>query len=349
MLKIKQFTELLQSMVDYIGAHTKKLTNFSIGSVLRTILEAVSSEISELYYEMYKNFKKAIKLAIFYSFGFELKPAQKAKGVVRMYFKGQISHNVIVPKGFKFVTTITDSKSLYFESIQDVVSIPFDNYIDVPVECTTPGIDGNVPEHSIRTMLTPLAYIDYVDNEEPTGQGREEETEDECKKRFSEYIETLSKGTMDAIRYGCISTPGITGVYLEEHIGFVKAYAHDVNGELPEELKKALIENLINYRSGGTPVYVSAVLKKEIDLNISVLLSPEVSAEEYKSIITNSIKTYLNAYTVGSSLLRSELIRYIMSIDRLAIINIELENMTSDIAVKSNEVIRSGIINITIE
>jgi len=51
-LKVKKFQEILRGMVEWVSANTDKLTDFSEGSVIRTLLEAVSSSVEQAYYNM---------------------------------------------------------------------------------------------------------------------------------------------------------------------------------------------------------------------------------------------------------------------------------------------------------
>ncbi len=90
----------------------------------------------------------------------------------------------------------------------------------------------------------------------------DEETPKDRKTRFQKYIQTLSRGTREAILYGALEVDGVQGAYVDDTwIGYVRLYAHDPSGDLPEPLRQAIIQNEENYRAAGIEVDVWAVNK----------------------------------------------------------------------------------------
>lgn len=346
-LKLKTSSELLNDMIGWMVTRGSKISNFSVGSVSRTLLEAISLEMEALYYQMSKGFKHALQHSVFYSFGFSKKSAIPSTGMVTVRFKSDIPYNMVIPKGYKFSTVPVRGKVIHFASTQDVACVSGDRVAVVPVECTTPGIIGNVPAGAIKICVNPLPFTESVFNQLDFNNGAEEEDVAEVKKRFTEYIQTLSKSTIAAVQYGCLTVQGVTGVFVDERIGVLDIYVHDINGDLTPALEKAVVDTLINYRAGGIEVRVLPVTKVGIDLSIEVILAPGFDGGKYQQMIRDSVTDYLNAYTVATSLRRADLIRFIMNIDTVAIQNVSI-SLQEDVTVENSEKIRAGNIQVTV-
>lgn len=346
-LKIKTFTEILKDMALWIRTNSSTLTNFTIGSVIRTLLESVAMEVEALYFQMKKGFNWAVENAIYNSFDFTQVGALKSSGEVTLVFREELRDSVIINAGYRFAAVSTNGQSIFFKTIQDEKIPPYSSSYKVKVECETEGLVGNVSAYTISVMLTPIEYVQECYNEIAFTNGREAQTAPERKKDFSKFIKTLSKGTVGAVEYGAMSVEGITGVYVDDQIGYMNVYAHDASGELSDELKAKVLEKLIDFRSGGIEVIVLPVVKKSIDLDISVHIGKGFDEDYYQTLITSSVTSFLNSYAVSHSLINAELIRYIMSIDEDAIINASV-NLDSDIEVGNNELIHAGQINVEI-
>ena len=49
MFQIKDFASITASMINWLRANTTKVTDFNVGSVVRTMAEASAAEMEELY------------------------------------------------------------------------------------------------------------------------------------------------------------------------------------------------------------------------------------------------------------------------------------------------------------
>lgn len=346
-LQIKTFQEVLNSMVNWVK-NRSKLTNFYVGSVIRSLLEAVSIEIESIYFQMKMGFSYAIENSIFHSFDFYRKPAVRASGEVIFVFKSELPQRVVIPKGYIVSTVPIGGEIINFEVTEDTIAFAGYTSVSVNVQCLDPGTIGNVPQYSIKIALTPLSFVETLYNPNGFFNGAEEETRQERKRRFSNYIDTLAKATVDAVRYGVLSVDGVAGVYVEDNIGLVRVYVHDAQGNLPDELKAKVQENLINYRAAGVEVAVLPVVKRQVDLKIVVTLTEDADASSYQELIQNSVITFLNYFPVSKNLVKADLIRHVMNIDDLSIVN-TIVNMGDVIEVAKNEIIRPGTIEVETE
>src|ERR1700744_5744758 len=79
---IKNFEGITASLLQSISQSTTALTDYNVGSKIRTMLEAVAEELEYLYHEMFRGIIEGIDTSVYNSFDFPLLPAVSASGIV---------------------------------------------------------------------------------------------------------------------------------------------------------------------------------------------------------------------------------------------------------------------------
>lgn len=343
---MKKFKDILQDMVTWLALTNTKVTNFTVGSVVRSILEAVAIEVESLYYFIQSNFESLQENSVYNSFDFEKKPAIPATGMVTVNFNQILVQSVLFPVGTLFYTVPIDGQTIYFESTQEVIASIGTVTVDIPVQCQQTGIVGNVPSFTIRRSVQSTPIMGDIYNQNRFFTGAPEESKEERKKRFSTFVKSIARATPDAVTYGCLQVNNVTGVYIQEGIGMVYVYAHDADGNLTDQMRTDLNNTLGNYRAAGVMSFVNGVTRKPIDLNIQVLINQGYNTDTLLFKVDDLVTVYLSKFTVSKSLIKNDLIRYIMEIDKEAIANISID-LTTDVTVAPQELIRPGTINVT--
>ena len=344
-LKIKSMYTILDDLINWTTARTDKLTDFNVGSGIRTLYEAVSVQIEEFYFRMKQNVLYAITNSIYTAFEFERKVAGYASGNVTVSFRNIVPAAFTIPAGTIFSTSDVYGY-VYFESIEDTYVTTGLRSVVVKVQCKEAGTRGNVPQGAISVMVPTNSMIRYVYNESAFTNGQDAETATEHKQRFQQYINTLSKATSKAILYGTLEVEGVTGAWVDDnYVGYVIVYAHNSDGELPDTLRSDILNHLIDYRAGGIEVEVLPILKTEINSTIKVMLENEYDPEVYNTAIKNSVTNFLNDYTVGASFHVADVIHFIRSSYEDVVINVVLPN-TKDIELQKNQLVRPGSLTV---
>lgn len=344
-LKIKSMYEVLTNLIEWITARTDKITDFNIGSAARTLTEAIAIQFEEFYFAMKQNVLYAIENSVYDSFGFNLKMAEYSSGYVTIAFEEPLPSSLTFPKGTIFCTAPVYGY-IYFESTEEHYAEQGWVSTMIPVKCKTAGTIGNVPEGAITTIVTTNTIIKSISNESSFTNGINEETTTERKRRFQNYIKTLARGTADAIVYGCLEVDGVAGAWCDDnYIGYVKLYAHNSDGELPEELRQKILNNLQNYRAGGIEVEVLPIVKKPIDMSLSVMIGNDYDTETYDSLIQSLLVSTLNGYSVANNLYISDIIHTIKSAYEEIVINIVVDK-GEDTIIGDNELVRPGEITV---
>lgn len=344
-LQIKSMYDVLSNLIEWITAKTDKITDFNVGSAARTLSEAVAIQFEEFYFSMKQNVLYAIENSIYESFGFNLKIAQTASGYVTIAFEEPLPNGMTFPKGVVFCTSSIYG-FIYYESTEECYAEQGLVSIMIPVQCKTPGTVGNIPVGAITTIVTTNSIIKSVSNEAAFTNGVNEETSAERKKRFQNYIKTLARGTRDAIVYGCLEVEGVTGAWCDDdYIGYVKLYAHNSDGELPDELRLKILNNLQNYRAAGIEVEVLPIVKRPIDLTLNVMIGNDYDTDTYNELLYSLVTSRMNEYSVADNFYISDIIYVVKSAYEDVVINISV-GIGEDVILSENELIRPGTVTI---
>lgn len=345
--RVKTFNEILSDMADWITSSNSRLTNFTTGSVVRTLLESVSAEIEEMYFQIYRGFKYGVENGVYDSFDFQTIGATAATGTVMVVFKDPLQTPLVIPQGYQISTSRIYGEPIVFEVDQDYIADYGYTVIEVSVTCTQTGEIGNVAENTINSPVIRLAQVDYITNTTATSGGKEEESEQERKSRFTNFINSLQRGTANSIKYGCLSVYGVAGAYVEDGIGVVNVYVHDASGSLSAELRSELETTLLDYRPAGIYLNLLPVVTKLVDLDISITISANYDTETMALLVNSHISSYLNSFPVSKPLRVSEIIREIMNVDKYGIYDCKLNNISQDVTVFGYELVRPGDITVT--
>lgn len=345
-LKIKNVTQLFNSLATWITADNRKLSDFTVGSALRTLTESIALQLEEFYFNMKQNVEYAIETAIYTAFGFELITQEKASGYITIRFIAALENPVVIPAGTRFSTSLMNSKIVYYETTDDYIVEKGAIEAIVEASCTEYGEIGNCELNEVNNLVTVSTYIDSVTNSTRFTGGRAEETKTERQERFKLYLKSLGRATRDAIAYGVKQVSGIAGVWVDDnYIGFVNVYCHDKDGYLPSELKVKVEQALNDYRAAGVEVKVLPVVEKIVDLNVTLVVPDETEMDAYLPGIKALVESYLNDYEVADDFYKSDIITLILSNYREIVITMEIDG--DNIKTQRNELVLAGDVNVT--
>ena len=350
-LKMKSFKNILIDMTRWVSSKSERLVDFTEGSVIRTLLEAVATELEEYYFKTYINMQYAMEHSLYEAFGFELRGATPAYGNLTISLRYTPTTDFYIPKGTLFYTKGGANGTVYYETRDKfVISANKGLSQSIVVYATANGTQGNTLAGTITGMVNPMPIIATVTNEQPFTNGMEAETKEQRRERFTQFVNSRAKGTKDAIIYGTMETGNVAGCYVDDsQTGIVKVYAHDSAGNLSPETQKAIKNNLENYRCAGIPVFVIPATKKPIDVDVVIEVLPQFNDGEgvFKSRITSAIYDFFTYYTLGQDFMVSDLNAFIRNLDGIAIKNCKITEPISDVEVANNELILFG--NVSVE
>ena len=193
--------------VDYFRpTNPSPLSDINVGSVTRTISEAIGREIATVYQQINLAYKSGfIDLAegkaldfVVSILGITRKTKEFAVGLVTFFRAADSEGNITIPQGTELSTA---KGEVIFEATEPRTLQRGQARIDVPVRAGEKfkGDVGKVEAGKITTVLQVINGIDRVSNFEPTFLAAQDETDAELQLRAKAALRGISKGTINAL------------------------------------------------------------------------------------------------------------------------------------------------------
>lgn len=369
MFQIKDFVSITASAINWMKTTTTKITDFNIGSIVRTMIEAVAAELDELYQQMFIGLREAIPVSVYNSFDFAALDATAAGGLVRVTVTSGAS--VLISADTVFSVS---GKQVTYISTSDVVIAAGATYADVPVIASTPGVAGNLAASASFTASP--APDRFVSATNPTAfvSGRDAETDDDRKVRFNAFIASLNRGTLAALSYGLkttaitdsagnvterVATVSIVEPWLTDPlqpISLVNCYVHNGVGSTSSTLVTKARDVVYGYydsngnavpgwKAAGVKVEVYAATEQTVAVTAVLTAANGYDKPTLITAATSAIYTYLQSLPIGSTAIRAEIIALAMNVDGVS--NFVMSAPSSDTTVAANIKIMPGTFTIT--
>ena len=333
----KTFVEYFENMRNYLILNTSGLTNFEIGSRIRTLLEAIAYELSRSDSDTLRGFLSAIREGMYNIFGFERKDGTKAIGYITITRPASIPVASITYPIFQI-----DLYGIGFTTTQVNTMGVGVNSIVVEMQALQKGIDGNILVNSIDTnngqgtIITDPAitiYYDRIYNHVAFQGGTEQESDGDREARFQAFIGNLGKATAEGIKAEVLKNPNVLDCVVISNVnpytgladtGWVSVYITDgtVNPPLAlvNEIKKVVegdpndIGNYPGCASAGVRVFVGAMTVLEVDVSFSleVYASSSLTSAECQTLAISYAYKYINYLPMGEDVLVDTLQAYIL-------------------------------------
>lgn len=319
--QIKDFVSISASMVNYAKATQDKLTDFNIGSAARTMLDAPSIEIEELYQRMFAGIMDAIPVAIYRAFGFDALQATAARGTVMITFGVPIEVGFEIPAGTIF--RAPESGLTYLSAGAAWVG-PGDTSVWLTVVSTASGSSGNVAAGAITEAVNFTLPLGSSVTSAAIASGKDRESDEDRLARFNDFIQSLSRGTLPSLLYAAASAAvrtddGSTSEFVSRvgHVeggGHVILYLYGSNG-LPSAALLAEAQRIIDgyytedgtavtgYAPAGTRVDVVAMSERVVDVGLAVsMFAKPLQNDDTKLAIRSLLEAEFDQSQAGTVL-----------------------------------------------
>lgn len=335
--------EILARMVQWFTTLTDKVSDFSVGSTIRALFEALALELEELYIHVQHELQQTIRDSIYAIFGITKGEATPAR--TELLFTLEAGHpQLTIPKGFAVAT----EDGLTFTTTIDVDVPPEETEVIIPAVCTIRGYIGNVPANTITKLVSSSPYILSVTNPTWSFGGVDEESESKRRQRFERYLYFLKRGTKDAITYALLTTPGISYVAIDEPFpGCVYVYTFSEE-HLTEDTLKEIQSLLDDVRAAGIQVILIPVAKVLLDVTATVEVQGSVDTGMLASQVKTIIENYLNSRQAGEDFFPAHLIGTIVAIDPVSIRNVTI-TPSQRIQIPNSQILRAGTVTVSVQ
>jgi uncharacterized phage protein gp47/JayE len=337
--QIKDFTSITASMINWMKVTTKKVSDYNIGSVVRSMLEAVAAEIDELYQQFFNGITEAIPRAVYLTFGFDSLAAVSASGLCRVTIASSTTQTVI-PAGTTF---IGDGLTSEYISGADTIITPGDTFADVLITATTSGIVGNIAA-GVNFTLTPApAGFVSAANLSRFINGLDVESDDDKELRFADYISSLDRGTVTAIEFGLKTTQltdasgnpterVVSAVVIEpwvtdstQPISYVECYIHNGVGNTSSALLALATQIVYGYtdannvkipgwKAAGVTVDVFIATEQLIPVTATLTALAGFDKPTLVTAAEQAVFTYIQSLDIGETAIYSKMVELVMDI-----------------------------------
>ncbi|KIH77075.1 Baseplate J-like protein [Geoalkalibacter ferrihydriticus] len=193
--------------VDYFRRESDSpLTDINVGSVTRTLSEAIGREIATVYQQINQAYLAGfidtaegtsldLVVAIL---GVVRQTKDYAVGLATFFRDPEVEGNITIPEA---VVLTTEKGEASFVTTQQRTLQRGQVRIDVPIRAGEDfkGEAGKVEAGKITTLAAPIAGIARVTNFEATFLGAKDETDEELRTRARAVLRALGKGTLAAL------------------------------------------------------------------------------------------------------------------------------------------------------
>lgn len=343
-MRLKRLSEVLSRLIDITLVNTGEINDFTEGSTILSIYEAFAMELEQYYILGRENILWGVEQGVLNGFNFYRREAKRAYGEVTIEFHTITQDAINLPRGTSF-DSVTDGYQgiISYETAEDHVIPAGTVTYKVTVYATRVGTIGNLPRGRINRMINGVGNVRRVYNEEDFLTGQEEEGTSAVKKRFHAYVESRGRATLQALAYGTRQIEEVSGVYIHEQVGLVTVYAHDRNGNLPEDMIQAIEAQLETYRPAGIKLEVRPVQKVLLTIELSVTITSKARiTNELGNKITQTVRQYLNNQEVSQELVLADLVQVVMNIDDTLIYDCTIDSHQENVKVAKEDIIRAG-------
>jgi uncharacterized phage protein gp47/JayE len=344
-------------MIDWIVAHTGKISDFNEGSIIRALSSAVALAIEALNFDVMLGWTDAMRVAISKSLGVEKKTGIRATGNVIF------SRSTVAPQTY-FITTgtiIATGDGVRFITTEDgEITVGNTDSGNISVEAESVGVDGNVVAGTITELVSTPLGIETVNNAAATAGGVNEETDAEFDVRFAKYLRGLAKTTPSGIEAGAEEVDGVHEAALVETdiLGVLRLYINDGSGSASE----ALIDDVeLKIEGDGTPenpgyrpagVLIGYFPSTKITINVTATIyyDKNEDPDTLKPLVETALSGYLNGLKIGEDAILKRMSSVMMGVSGVLDVSISVPAGTRVVIDRSNgEIAKYGVGTLTME
>lgn len=325
--------QILDKMIKWSRAVSPKLTDFRRGSVIRTFYEAVAGVIEGLYDSVFRSIKQLIESNLYAVIGFDKIQAVPSSGVVTFSKEEPATDNILIPAGTEIVAEPNIYRPpLVFYTVEDATIPVSYTSVDVEVVCAETGSITCVEANTIVSFASKPFGVDSVTNNLAFTNGEDDETSEDQKLRFQDYMESTTRGTLQAIEYGAkqaylvddkgnITEQVLQVIALEDLVNKLSQVDLYVwNGvNAPSEELKSLIQTILKgytdangtrvygYKLAGTIVNIYPANTSYVKIKLTLTTESWAVDTDVKKAIERELKTFFYRLRLGQTVLYSEL------------------------------------------
>lgn len=381
-LNTKTFAQLVQQQAAAVQARASGLIDFSVGSVVRALVEAVTG-VGLWLQAMVLKVLSMTRLATsegadadswVADFGgpfVEGGPAYFARlgatGSVGdlLFSRLSTSGTALVPLGAtvqtadgsqRFVVTLDPESADYDEDLNGYVLGIGDASITVPAASVNLGQASNVLAGTVTVINSAIVGVDLVTNPAPFVGGADAETTEAMRVRFRQYLQSLREATPEAVKYYIRSIQAGISVELVENEeidgtprrGFFYVVVDDGTGDPDSGFLTEVSAAVDAHRAAGVEYAVYGPDPVAVTIaGAIVAISDDAEEDEVIALVEAALQAYVDGLGIGDDVVYNRLfqVAYDASPDLIQI-TLTLNGGTANLTVGAKEV--ADLVSVTV-
>lgn len=355
---IRNFDAIAASLIASVSTSTVKATDFNVGSVVRTILEAVAIVVEDLNINTWQGLLDAIETAVYKGFDFKRLQPSKASGIVEFSSDIPVVAAVVIPQGT--LVKVPGTNKEYVTLLEGQIDIG-QTSVSIRVEATVEGSISNTTPNSVTELVAPLTGVDSITNPAAFRSGRDLETPLERRDRFRRFIVSLARSHREGIEFAARSAvildpngiviESVTDAFVFEIFlvdntapaGYFDVYIFNGQGgtsvELVAEAQKIidgfedpLLGRVAGFRAAGAVASVKAAEEITIDVDAGIIVEEAFSFAELEASIEVAIVAVFEGSKISQDILLNDIICAIKNVSGVfdVVMNAPIANVPID-------------------
>jgi len=369
-LSLQTFTSLVENMAAAVQSAATKLLDLTIGSTLRSILEANASValwMQWLILQVLQVTRAATSVGAdldswMADMSLSRLPAAPAVGSIT-FSRYTATASSLIPAGalvrtgdgtLIFIVTIDSTNSVWNVELNGYTYSPGVSSLTVPIVAQVAGSAGNVLANTISLIATAMPGVDLVTNQAATQNGLDAESDGAFRARFQNFLQSRSRATASAVAYAISSIQqGLDYVIAENvdstgasWVGSFVVTIDDGSGYPPSSLLSTVYASVDAVRPIGSIFSVQP--PNVVQANVILILSVTADATSSAVIptVAVAITSYINSLTIGDVLPLTRLaqVAYDASSAVTNVTQLQVNGGTADLACGSAGIIKAGTV-----
>src|SRR4051812_11930460 len=292
------------------------LTDLNVGSVVRTLMESVSRELALTYVHLQRVYDSAFLESaegpsldrVVALVGVTRLPADHPVVKVRFSRRADSPGQITLPAG----TAVTDAAGNRYLTASTITIEPNETSLDVLAvgeDLTTKP----VAENELNRLELAIAGVSSVANPEAARALGAAESDEDLRRRARGALHGAVRGTVDALRFGLLSVPGVKSVDITEmpngipgEIAVALAYASDTP-DVRAEAQRRLDE----LRPAGVRVLRKDATSLGVRVSVQLTLAgsgvPAAQLGAVTDPIDRQLRDYLGGLAPGATARKSKM------------------------------------------
>lgn len=325
-LPIKSFSAIVQAVAAGMQGRASAVLDFSVGSTLRALAEAVGGValwLQGLILQVLLTTRAATSSEAdldswMNDFGVIRLTATPASGLVA-FSRFTATAQGFIPVGAQVRTAdLTQTYTVVADAANSAYSAGQGGYVlpvglatlAAPVQANVASAASNAAAGSIAIIATALPGVDTVVNAGDFTNGADAETDEQFRARFPLFIASLSKATTLAILYAVRSLQlGLQATVTENqnydgsaHPGSFYVVVDDGSGTPPSSIITQVSGAIELVRPLGVTYAVFPPQIVNASIAISLAVAPGYDRNTVIGVVDNAVQTYVNTLPLGAPL-----------------------------------------------